>query len=657
AEILIMTGVYSLTGQLTEELARLPFALANLTCLFVGFLLGWRLFGPVAGWITAILLALDGYYIGYGRIAQYSSLIFLAPALAVLILHRLARLPKALPGYLTLVAIVLAGGLLAHYEVALVIAPGAYLLWLLWQRVRERAALGRALVAPLLIGGVALASFYIPFLLDPNIANTFSHYSDGTFGGQLPHNNLRQFFLQTSMYNTTYYVVLMIALAVLALARIYLRGLGRVWGGLASLVLILGVLLSALVPGWLTLGGSDFTALFFGVALAGAWLIPGVGTEERLVWIWLGVTMLLAFFLIARPSSHLYDLAMPWALLNGMVLARGWRWLRERVGTRGAAAAGVSTAALTIALFGGYAYWAFVYNVDILRNWSKPSIYWTAYERPDDLPTFGFPHKSGWKAIGALYRDGVIAGTYDTNHKGWVAEWYTRGAPQCDSEFDYFFLDLMEEPEEHAEVRGELEEGGFRLAGSVGVDGQQRLEIYERTAGAPAPRDYDLAAYESRFDAQLLDPQFRLDYPTVRPRHPAGYRLGEQIWLEAYNLDRERVRPGETLELTLYWRTTGRVPERYTVFNQLIDPGVAMYGQQDREPGCDGGPTTDWHPGDLIVDRYEVPVFAEAKPGTYPLITGMYQAERGERLEVYDAAGHPLGNSIELTRITVEPPQ
>ncbi|MCX6048320.1 MAG: hypothetical protein NT075_24730, partial [Chloroflexi bacterium] len=51
-EILLPAVIDSLTGHLDEASARLPFAIASLTGLLAVFLLGWRLFNPLAGWIA-----------------------------------------------------------------------------------------------------------------------------------------------------------------------------------------------------------------------------------------------------------------------------------------------------------------------------------------------------------------------------------------------------------------------------------------------------------------------------------------------------------------------------------------------------------------------------------------------------------------------------
>ncbi len=140
--------------------------------------------------------------------------------------------------------------------------------------------------------------------------------------------------------------------------------------------------------------------------------------------------------------------------------------------------------------------------------------------------------------------------------------------------------------------------------------------------------------------------------PVMTPVH---YQLGEQIELVGYRLEESRVRPGGTLLLTLQWRVKERLKTDYTLFNQIVGPQDKMIGQLDVEPSCTGGPTSKWKPGKLITGYFQIPVFADAKPGVYPLRVGLYQPDTGDRLPVADADGGPLGDQIELQPITIEP--
>ncbi|MEJ2738186.1 MAG: hypothetical protein P8189_32290, partial [Anaerolineae bacterium] len=113
--------------------------------------------------------------------------------------------------------------------------------------------------------------------------------------------------------------------------------------------------------------------------------------------------------------------------------------------------------------------------------------------------------------------------------------------------------------------------------------------------------------------------------------------------------------PGGTLPLALYWRALAPMDASYTVFVHLVDEAEAKAGQVDRLP-CDGGcPTTTWRPGDLVGERIDLPIRADAPPGRYRLITGMYDLATGRNLTWRDAAGNDLGPHLLLGAIDIQP--
>jgi hypothetical protein len=91
----------------------------------------------------------------------------------------------------------------------------------------------------------------------------------------------------------------------------------------------------------------------------------------------------------------------------------------------------------------------------------------------------------------------------------------------------------------------------------------------------------------------------------------------------------------------------------YHVFNHLHD-GQTMYGQLDGQPMSGTHPTSRWEPGELVVDTYRIPISENAPPGTVPLRVGMYDFWTMERLEVVDANGKPMGDSIHLTDVLIQ---
>ncbi len=660
-EILLPTVLYALTDRLTETTARLPFAIANFTALFAIFLLGGRLFGPIAGWVAAMLLALDGYLIGFARVVQYQSIVLLMVVLVVLIFYRLARDPKALPNYLTLAALLLATGLLSHYEAALVMFPVAYLTWRIWRQGTPLTRLARALLVPILLGGVVLASFYAPFMLKPGFNNTYSYLTGYRMGAGGTYNNLADFFNRTTVYSSTYYFLTLVGLTIIGLLLIYWRNLTGLWRWLATLIVLAGVGLTFQRVTWLTLNHKDFIWVFFAALLISAWCMPQFSPEERVVWLWFGAPMILALFFTAIPNTHVYGFFIAWALLAGMVVARGWQALSTRLSMRTVQMIAAPIALGVILLFGLYENYYFVYNkVEILRTWkmNRPQGYWTPYDQPTEIAIFGFPLNNGWKAVGALYDEGILQGNYATNTRDTVAEWYTRGAHNCARDVpNYYMLANPVEPgfaEATAKLRHQLLDD-HELFGTILVHGNPGLEIYKMGKAGIQPQQFALEQYADHFDQTLAGPHFERNGPVGQPaiQHPLNMRFGDAIWLRGYTLNKVEATPGGTLELTLYWQATQHVAQNYFVFVQAIDlKDFHKAGQRDGQPGCNNYPTTTWLPGDTIADHYTLPIEPDALPGAYSLLTGLYIGD--QRLEIHTADGEPAGNQLELTQINVK---
>jgi len=91
------------------------------------------------------------------------------------------------------------------------------------------------------------------------------------------------------------------------------------------------------------------------------------------------------------------------------------------------------------------------------------------------------------------------------------------------------------------------------------------------------------------------------------------------------------------------------------VFVHLVDANGGSGGQQDTLPAGGEAPTVTWLPGEIIVDVHELIVRPEATAGAYTLHLGLYDAITGARLPIYDATGQPLGDSLRLATVQVNP--
>lgn len=226
-------------------------------------------------------------------------------------------------------------------------------------------------------------------------------------------------------------------------------------------------------------------------------------------------------------------------------------------------------------------------------------------------------------------------------------------------------LEAMERPGEMALLANLLLTEAFQdsYTGRLKVQGSAPSQGFESTKNAIwviSAEASKAAEAQFRVGTVQLDLQLPQDrqFDTARlpvSLWPEDTRLGTALSLIAVQLDQLIARPGETLPLTLYWRALAPMNSSYIVFVQIIDEERVKAGQVDRLP-CDGGcPTNTWRSGDLIGEWYDVPIRADAAPGRYQLIAGMYDQATGERLPLLDSQGTTTSNFVQLGIVEIRP--
>jgi hypothetical protein len=144
--------------------------------------------------------------------------------------------------------------------------------------------------------------------------------------------------------------------------------------------------------------------------------------------------------------------------------------------------------------------------------------------------------------------------------------------------------------------------------------------------------------------------------PSIQRPAPVDANLANQVKLLGYHVDRSVYRPGETVQITLYWLALQEMSENYKVFVHLTDEGVTqLIAQSDRWPVYNFSPTTRWQSGEIVWDRHEIKIPPDETPGAYRLTTGMYLLETMQNLAVLSADGNPPGDSVPLSTIEVKP--
>ena len=131
-------------------------------------------------------------------------------------------------------------------------------------------------------------------------------------------------------------------------------------------------------------------------------------------------------------------------------------------------------------------------------------------------------------------------------------------------------------------------------------------------------------------------------------------RFDDQIDLRGYNLSVDRLLPGESLDLTLFWAPRGRPMRDYTVFVHILDGQGQLRSQADSPPMAGKYPTSVWDAGEFIEDLHTVSLPPNLPAGDYTFAIGLYDPQTGQRLPIMDANGQRSGDNIIISGLVVE---
>jgi hypothetical protein len=139
-------------------------------------------------------------------------------------------------------------------------------------------------------------------------------------------------------------------------------------------------------------------------------------------------------------------------------------------------------------------------------------------------------------------------------------------------------------------------------------------------------------------------------------QHQHFARLERDVALLAYDLPITAARAGDQVPVTLYWKAMSPLTTNLRVFVHFIGPDGQLWGQSDK-----------WNPADFIMtlwpldryvrDEHMAQLRADAPPGQYLVVAGLWDGETGERMRVLDAGGHLSGADgvVLATTLTVRP--
>ena len=131
------------------------------------------------------------------------------------------------------------------------------------------------------------------------------------------------------------------------------------------------------------------------------------------------------------------------------------------------------------------------------------------------------------------------------------------------------------------------------------------------------------------------------------PEYARAIPVGDSLILAGYDRSPRSPRPGETLQVSLYWEALRPLEAEYHSFVHLLDAEGQAVAQSDRQPGGVHYPTTLWRPGEHLRDDHLLDVPAGAPEGVYSLLAGMYAFSGDGTLQ-------PLGEPVIIGQVGIK---
>jgi 4-amino-4-deoxy-L-arabinose transferase-like glycosyltransferase len=695
-EVLLPAVFGLLVGRFEPFTLRLPFALAHVVGSGGFYLLGRRLFSRNVGLLAALILVVNGLYLAFGRIVQYQAVVFLMTGLSILTAYYFYKGGGGI--YLTLSSLFVGVGLLAHYDMLLVLPPIAYLVW---RRYVRQGADWREdwhwLIGAVGILLMVVAFFYIPFILHPHLTKTSSYLSRIVGASNWPASNFDELYVFAVMYNSSYYVAFIVLLGVGKMAVDLIRVFyGRHWNKELWLVIIATLVLCLLA---IIVAAPTSDASFVPLLICISLLVLLVGfsplsVELKMIYVWVGVSFIGYVFFVDHPRTHLQIIYPGWSLLVALAARDLVSTLQARFEVlrhRGAIVTVVIILFLLFGLFAGYEYLLFV---DAGREYiftypsHKSPLYWEDANFPfGSRRLYGAPHRLGWQMINSLFLQGYLQGDWDSNDDGSNLFWYTLGSPRNACYPQYYFVAHFQQKEGMENNSTSFSPADYVKIGQIWNRDRLQIEVYEFMPMGPdteqviwsepvhyassyvVPNKFYSSPYEET-SPEILNP---LPSPLIfRPGPSVLQQIADQygdprivnvrdtVALVGYDLDDTWARPGGFVVLTLYWQAAEMVNLPYKIFvhlesDSLQGDAANLWAAADDFPACGTQSTQSWQVGQTVVDRHMLRLPDDVPSGDYSLRVGLYEPQTGLRMDLLDELGNPQGTSLELTTLTVEP--
>jgi 4-amino-4-deoxy-L-arabinose transferase-like glycosyltransferase len=351
---------------------RFPFALAGLLAVFFFYKLIEENFSKRIAFYSSLFFATNGFFVAFSRIMQYQSLVILFMVLALYMFSLSSRSEKWKVKGLYIGFIFWALSILSHYD-GVFIAPFAF--YFLYPRLKDKH-----FWLSLIVPGLMLAAFYIPFILSISDA-TLSYWQGRLQGVEGKISSSRYLFI---VYQPIYVLRLYTLLA---------------WAGFIK-VIVEAIQKRKMEPKYV------FVVLWF--------LLPAVFMEV----------------LVSVPGTHIFTYLLPLTIILGVGIV-----FIEDIIAAVADKLSILKPANMITILGLVVVFTFIslqtYTIFVNNTteypWEEEKFLIFTLHKPNTdyhLSLFGFPYYRHWEEIRIMVNSSPNNGYYSTNENDTISSYY-----------------------------------------------------------------------------------------------------------------------------------------------------------------------------------------------------------------------------------------
>jgi 4-amino-4-deoxy-L-arabinose transferase-like glycosyltransferase len=127
--------------------------------------------------------------------------------------------------------------------------------------------------------------------------------------------------------------------------------------------------------------------------------------------------------------------------------------------------------------------------------------------------------------------------------------------------------------------------------------------------------------------------------------------FNNEIQLLGYEYDRRELRPGETLNVTLYWEALA-VPADYEIQVHLLNEKESVLVMAAPPPSA---LTHQWQPGQQVQTQHQLALSPQLAPGSYIIHVALLAIKSQKRQNIVAEDGHWINDHLSLSKVNINP--